>query len=218
MDINQIDLAGLVKLAVWAYKEGIVRVNGIEGYIDDPSFHFVPDTGKWVPKSRRKTKGIERPENDPTCYTFDEFYKDYDFPSPKKDAKIIWNKLPEEDRADIKEYLPYYLEDSLGKGETLPKNAPFIPTRQLATTFLNKRTWEAYMPNKNYKCQNPERYVKYIAWADSLGFTKRLSEQDFDSYVKNTVTKLGAAEAQRRLSQAHLTAKESVYKELLSNY
>ena len=98
-----------------------------------------PFTGRWVKsEERKKTKGAIRPDDDPTCYTWAEFWDDYGKKKSTKESKLAYSKLGEEDRAEIKRTLPFYLADT-----------PDLQYRLLGATYVNSRRWEDYA-GKNY--------------------------------------------------------------------
>lgn len=96
--------------------------------------------GRWVVS--KKTKGTIRPADDPTCYTFDDFWKHYDCKlGSRADALRIWCKLDEETRGLIKDTLPGYVSDTTNqRGKEATKTY-----RANATTYLNGKRWEPYV-------------------------------------------------------------------------
>jgi len=94
-----------------------------------------PFPGRWVKSEERKrTKGTARPENDETCYSFEQFWKDYGFKTGLSGAREIWAKLDEAKRERIKLHLPGYVSKTITK--EIP-GAKFKPKRAQPTTYLN---------------------------------------------------------------------------------
>lgn len=97
-----------------------------------------PYKGRWA-KSETKTKGTSRPPDDPTCYKFEEFWKDFGYAKgSKRDAEVIWNKLPETIRAAIQIALPSYVQSTTTSDK---KEKPFKPKRLYPTSYLNGGVW-----------------------------------------------------------------------------
>lgn len=216
MNLGKTTLEQLVALGCWAIREGVTHIEGLDDFMDDASYAFTPTTGTWVPASRRKTKSALRPESDPTCYPFEEFYDDYGYKRDKHSAAQLWRKLTEKDRGAIKRALPMYKEDSLVKGEQAEKGV-FIPHRQLPSTFINKRTWMSYEEEK-YMSKHQKRYDDYLAWCGKSGFdlSVALTTRQFDHYIDKVIPKYGAQEAQARFVSAHTENEGDIYATFLN--
>jgi hypothetical protein len=213
---SQETLDRLVAVGLWAIREGVAHIDGLSEYENDPRFNFTPESGQFILNSKRKTRSAPRPESDPTCYTFDQFYEDYGYKRDKHTASQLWRKLSEKDRLAVKRALPMYKEDSLVKGEQAA-NGVFIPHRQLPSTFLNKRTWLSY-EEERYVSKHPQRYAQYQKWCESKGFGTEsvLNQRQFDHYIEKVIPKYGAQEAQVRFIDAHLDHDGNIYESFLN--
>jgi hypothetical protein len=213
---SQETLDRLVAVGLWAIREGITHIDGLSEYENDPRFHFTPESGQFILNSKRKTRSAPRPESDPTCYTFDQFYEDYGYKRDKHTASQLWRKLSEKDRLAVKRALPMYKEDSLVKGEQAASDV-FIPHRQLPSTFINKKTWLSY-EEERYESKHPQRYAQYLKWCESKGFDTLsvLNQRQFDHYIEKVIPKYGAQEAQARFIGAHLDHDGNIYETFLN--
>jgi hypothetical protein len=216
MNLEKTTLEKLVALGCWAIREGVTHIEGLDDFMDDPSYAFTPTTGTWAPASRRKTKSALRPESDPTCYSFEEFYADYGYKRDKHSAAQLWRKLTEKDRQAIRRALPMYKEDSLVKGEQAEKG-DFIPHRQLPSTFINKKTWMSYEEEK-YMSKHQKRYDDYLVWCGKNGFdlSVSLTARQFDHYIDKVIPRYGAQEAQARFVAAHTENEGDIYTTFLN--
>lgn len=104
-----------------------------------------PFKGRWVKsESKRKTQGVIRPVDDPTCFSFDDFWKQFgNGKGSKKDCLAVYCKIGEEDRQLIKDTLHLYVQGSVVKTEDLPKGK-FLPVRCHPVRYLNGRYWDNY--------------------------------------------------------------------------
>ena len=94
-----------------------------------------PFTGRWLKsEDKKKTKGAIRPDNDPTEYPWEQFWDDYGKKKATKESKLAYSKLGEEDRAEIKRTLQFYITDT-----------PDLQYRLLGSTYINSRRWEDYV-------------------------------------------------------------------------
>jgi hypothetical protein len=216
MNLGKPTLEKLVALGCWAIREGVTHIEGLDEFMDDQNYAFTPTTGTWVHGSRRKTRSALRPDADPTCYSFEQFYADYGYKRDKHTAAQLWRKLTEKDRVAIKRALPMYKEDSLVKGEQAEKGV-FIPHRQLPSTFINKRTWMSYEEEK-YMSRHQKRYDDYLVWCGKNGFdlSVALTARQFDHYIDKVIPKYGAQEAQARFVSAHTENEGDIYATFLN--
>lgn len=103
-----------------------------------------PVKGRWVKSAApRKTVGSVRPDNDPTCFTFEAFKKGYAFSKGSwKEAKLAYSKLSEDIRESIKSTLPLYVRDTCTKDI---KGPGWKPMRAGPAKYINQAYWEQYI-------------------------------------------------------------------------
>lgn len=105
-----------------------------------------PFSGRWVKSEvSRKTKGAVRPDNDPTAYSFQEFWDDYGKKKSLKETKVAFSKLDEGARLAIRDSVHIYVSET-----------PDIKYRLHASTFINQRRWEDYAGSEKRDFTTPE--------------------------------------------------------------
>ena len=102
-----------------------------------------PVKGRWVKSAERtKTKGTIRPEDDPTCFSWKDFYKAYQFSKGSvKAAKLAYSKLPEDIRQVIKDTVHLYVQDTSIKDV---KGVEWKPRRAHASRYINDAFYDQY--------------------------------------------------------------------------
>ena len=99
-----------------------------------------PAKGRWVKaETKKKTQGVVRPDDDPTCYTFRQFWDDYQYKVGIQETMAIWRKLTEGDRELIKEHVPGYV---LSTTTSKVKEPVFRPRRKGPDRYLNSKVWK----------------------------------------------------------------------------
>lgn len=111
-----------------------------------------------------------------SVYAFDGFWDDYDDKKERSECEKKWNKLSEDDKELIKEFIPIY-----------QAHEPDKQYRKNPLTFLNseiwKDDWEAYPPKENdmeYRPQylNPVTEKKSRRKQSSRSFAEKLDRLD----------------------------------------
>lgn len=167
-----------LSLLLWIGRDiGDVSATGVKEY---PIFIQMlegkkPFQGRWSKsEERKKTKGTVRPDDDPTCYAFKDFWDDYDHKKSFKESKAAYSKLGEEDRLSIKNTIGAYVADTPDKRYRLH-----------ACTYINQRRWEDYRDTEiNTTVPESGAYVedykKYL-FENAPKYTILLSYQDYES-------------------------------------
>lgn len=98
-------------------------------------------------KVNKNKKDITHSSN--TCYSFSEFWKEYDKKIDKARAEPLFNKLNEKDRQAIKDTLPSYIA-----------NHPDKKYRKYPATYLRGRCWEDELSDLKESNNGPEYKVR----------------------------------------------------------
>ena len=92
-------------------------------------------------ESKREESKVEKESESQTCYSFDDFWDDYDHKKDRKKSERKWKNISEIDRKKIKEFIPVY-----------KAHQPDSQYRKYPTTFLNSEIWNddwsAYPPKQ----------------------------------------------------------------------
>lgn len=114
-------------------------------------------------QSRVEESKVDQSKEDDTCYTFGEFWNDYDKKKERKKCERKWKKVSEPKRYLIKEFIPVY-----------KKHQPDPEYRKYPSTFLNSEIWNddwsAYPPKQeqNHKNNGNNRKSKGDKHAERL--------------------------------------------------
>lgn len=207
-----------LSLLLWIGRDiGDVSATGVREY---PAFLKMlegkkPFNGRWAKsEERKKTKGTVRPDDDPTCYPFKDFWNDYGKKKAIKEAKLAYSKLGEEVRAEIKRTLQFYLNDS-----------PDLQYRLMPSTYINSSRWEDYreveinttVPESG---SYVEDYKKYL-FEYAPKYTFLLSYQDYESlrnedWKKSIKSNVGPSILRDLVQRAHADrGSKTVYEKFL---
>lgn len=88
--------------------------------------------------TQSKVKKSKKKEDNTEFYPFSEFWNDYDKKVDSKKCQGKWDKVSDDDRKKIKEYLPEY-----------KKSTPEIRFRKNPSTFLNNECWNDPISSKS---------------------------------------------------------------------
>jgi hypothetical protein len=161
-----------------------------------------PFEGRWV--SSKKTKGKIRPSNDPTCFTFSEFWDMYGFKKGSRaDTERIWQKYGETERAAVKGALPAYLNSTTTYGG---KQETFIPMRAYPATYLNGKYWQGNersfaIPDG---AEHAVRYKAYVEkWHGKIGILA-LTYSEYEEIVIGLSRNTPIWKLKEMLEEAHL--------------
>ena len=99
-----------------------------------------PFPGAFVKSAdRKKVKGVPRPENDPTCYSFEAFWADYQYKTGKPGSAEIWALYDEPTRARIKAHLPGYVQSTTTSATKKSFNE-YRPMRAMPQSYLRDQS------------------------------------------------------------------------------
>jgi hypothetical protein len=148
-----------------------------------------PWPGKFVKSAdRKKVKGVPRLDTDPTCYTFQEFWKDYGYKTGKPGSEEIWALYDEAKRGRIKDHLPgYVLKTTTSKAKA--EYGEFKPARAMPQSYLRdkdckywKGDFEVMVRDTSIPEQGEFRYDYNKYWERTKVEFPTLSENSFLSY------------------------------------
>jgi hypothetical protein len=163
-----------------------------------------PWPGKFVKSAdRKKVKGVPRPDTDPTCYTFQEFWRDYGYKTGKPGSEEIWALYDEGKRSRIKEHLPgYVLKTTTSKAKA--EYGEFKPARAMPQSYLRDslmKYWkgdfepiarEVVPDDAKYKAQYEAHVAKWTEKYPSLLNTSLyLCYEDFEAVRDSNWSKFG---------------------------
>jgi len=104
-------------------------------------------TGNAIKEKKNKKDNITHSANTQTCYSFEEFWKEYGKKVDKARAFPLFNKLSEQDRQAIKETLPSYIAKHSEK-----------QYRKYPATYLKGRCWEDDLEDIDNSSNGPKNY------------------------------------------------------------
>lgn len=150
-----------------------------------------PVKGRWVKSiSKTKTTGTIRPEDDPTCFSWKDFYKAYQFSKGSvKDAKLAYSKLPEDIRQVIKDTVHLYVQDTSIKDV---KGVEWKPRRVHAARYINGAYYETYrekITERDWNIPDGTWSGQYKGYINNLQFN---NPELIDSSLKLTYTEYAA--------------------------
>nr|BDD48396.1 replisome organizer protein [Balneolaceae bacterium] len=123
---------------------------------------------------KSKVNEIEKGEGNHagTCYSFNDFWEDYDKPIEKTKTHQMWAGLREEERKAIKKFLPKY------------KNyEPDPQYRKNPANFLNDRSWEnEFVINQVANGKRSDKRKVWFTYQETLEAVDRgrYSHEDFE--------------------------------------
>ncbi len=186
-----------------------------------------PWKGSWVRSAdRKKVKGTPRPDDDPTCYTFAEFWRDYGYRTGKPGSEEIWALYDEGKRGRIKDHLPsYVLKTTTSKAKA--EYGEFKPARAQPQSYLRDQlmkywksdfevvTKEAVPDDAKYKTQYEAHVAKWTEkYPTLLNTDLYLCYEDFEAvrdsnYSKFKLSAIGPSVRDKNMEEAYLSASTS---------
>jgi hypothetical protein len=121
----------------------------------------------------KESKELSNPSESDTCYSFDDFWNDYDKKEKRALAEKKYSKISEKDRALIQSFLAIYI-----------KAKPDREYRPLPTTFLIQQIWKddwneytklIEQQNNQPNGNKPTRNSGFSKYEDSSSFLEGLS-------------------------------------------
>lgn len=186
-----------------------------------------PWPGKFIKSAdRKKVKGVPRPDNDPTCYTFADFWKDYGLKTGKPGSEEIWALYDEGKRGRIKEHLPgYILKTTTSKAKA--EYGEFKPSRAQPQSYLRDQLmkyWksdfdpiarEVVPDDAKYKAQYEAHVAKWTEkYPTLLNTDLYLCYEDFEAvrdsnWSKFKLSAIGPSVRDKNMEEAYLSASTS---------
>jgi len=127
------------------------------------------DTQEEEEEEQEQEQEQEQKKKEETCFSFDDFWNMYDKKLESKKCKLKYEKLNENQRAKIKETLPYYL--STIKDKQFQKHP---------STYLNNECWNDEI---DFSKVNPEKPKMCIMTSKMSGYGKEM-EKPYAFYEK----------------------------------
>lgn len=141
-------------------------------------------------RTEKKIKAVSRADDDPTCFTFDEFYNMYNYKKDKQMALDSYRLLTEEQRESIKKTLHLYIRDTAVEGNDKVR-------RLYPSNYIQKGRWNDYediLKAMSATIADPElegQYVSYLTFIKKefpslVGSGLELTREEYTSYKQQS--------------------------------